>query len=282
MELNVPVTELRKRSIFLAAPCYGGMTTTIFTKSFGELCSTLTAYGVGFKTHFLMNESLIQRARNYCADEFLRSGCSHMLFIDADISFDANDVITMLAMMDDESPYDILGGPYAKKTLTSEKLILAVNKGLCDEDPNELEKYVGDFVFNPVEGTTSIQLGEPAEVSELGTGFMMIKRKVFEEMIKAYPEKAYLPDHVRTEAFDGSREIYAFFDCPIDPVSRRYLSEDYHFCQAARKIGLKCWLAPWFKILHQGSYIFGAGGLEYQAKLGTSPTASPELLKKKK
>ncbi|AGS81028.1 hypothetical protein [Caulobacter phage Cr30] len=282
MEINIEISKLRERSIFLALPCYGGNTAAVFTKSFGELCSTMTAYGIPFKTHFLMNESLVQRARNYCADEFLRSDCSHMLFIDADIAFDANDVLTMLALMGDDSEYDIVGGPYAKKCITWEKIKLAVDKGHADEDPNELEKFVGDFVFNPIEGTTEIKLSEPAEVAELGTGFMMIKRKVFEKMIEAYPEKAYLPDHVRTANFDGSREIYAFFDCPIDPVSRRYLSEDYHFTQAARKIGLKCWLCPWFKIQHFGSYLFGIGGLEGQARLGSNPTAEPELLKNKK
>ena len=49
-----------------------------------------------------------------------------------------------------------------------------------DEDPNQLEEYTGDFVFNP-SGTSEIKLTEPVEVLEIGTGFMLVKREVFEK-----------------------------------------------------------------------------------------------------
>ncbi len=93
----------------------------------------------------------------------------------------------------------------------------AVNKGVGDENPSDLERYVGDFVFNPIvdAGQTEIKLNEPAKVLEIGTGFMMIKRKVFDEYKAAYPQYSYKPDHVRTAAFDGTREIHAYFDCII-------------------------------------------------------------------
>jgi hypothetical protein len=131
------------------------------------------------------------------------------MFIDSDIGFNPNDVLSLLALQDDESPYDIIGGPYPKKCISWEKIVQAVNKGVGDENPNELEKYVGDFVFNPIvdAGQTEIKLNEPAKVLEIGTGFMMIKRKVFDEYKAAYPQYSYKPDHVRTAAFDGTREF---------------------------------------------------------------------------
>jgi hypothetical protein len=266
----------------VAIPAFGGQVHGIFAKSLAELSALCTSHGIRLSTYFLFNESLVQRARNYCVDEFMRSDNTHFMFIDADIGFNANDVISMLAMMSDDSPYDVLCGPYAKKCITWEKIKYAVDKGFADSNPAELDNFVGDYVFNPVSGTTSIQLNEPAEVSESGTGFMMIRRKTFEEFVKTHPEQSYKPDHVRTSAFDGSREITAFFDCPIDEHSKRYLSEDYYFCREVRKTGMKVWLCPWMKLQHAGSYIFGVGGLEWMAKLGTSPTADPEMLKNMK
>jgi hypothetical protein len=279
MELQIELSELRKRSIFLATPCYGGMCTGIFTKSVAELSALCAQHGIQLATYFLFNESLVQRARNYCADEFVRSGATHMMFIDADIGFNAQDVITMLALQSDESEYDVLCGPYAKKCISWEKIKMAVDKGFADEDPSKLDSFVGDYVFNPANGTTTISMNEPAEILEGGTGFMMIRRKTFEKFAETHPGQFYKPDHIRTAAFDGSREIVAYFDCPIDPDSKRYLSEDYYFCQEVRKSGMKVWLLPWMKLQHSGTYIFGSGGLEAMASLGVSPTADPGMLK---
>jgi hypothetical protein len=117
-------------------------------------------------------------------------------------------------------------------------------------------------------------LNEPVEVLEGGTGFMMIQRKAFEKYEAAYPEFKYLPDHVRSANFDGTREIMAYFDCVICPDSKRYLSEDYMFCQWARKAGIKVWMAPWMRLSHTGSYQFG-GSLVDLANIGAAATADP-------
>lgn len=281
MDIKVPIEELKKRKLFVAVPMYGGKCDGIFARSIADLSTLCTHYGIELRYYFLFNESLITRARNYAADEFMRSDCDHMMFIDSDIGFNANDVIGMLALQSDDSDYDVLCGPYPKKTISWEKVKVAVDKGFADENPNNLEKFVGDYVFNPANGTTSIQINEPVEVLESGTGFMMIKRSVFERFEKAYPEQKYLPDHVRTEHFDGTREIMAYFDTPICPDTKRYLSEDYMFCQWSRKAGMKVWLCPWIKLQHQGMMIFG-GSLADLAQLGVNPTADLAQLKKTK
>jgi len=281
MEISVPIEEMRKRSIFLAAPMYGGMCAGMFTKSVADLASICTANGITLRSYFLFNESLITRARNYCVDEFLRSDCTHMMFIDSDIGFNPHDVLALLALQSDDSDYDVLAGPYPKKCISWEKIKLAVDKGIADEDPNVLERFVGDYVFNPKNGGGSFRIDEPIEVSEVGTGFMMIRRSTFEKFRAAYPQYHYKPDHVRTEHFDGSREIMMYFQAEIEPESKRYLSEDYWFCHYLAKIGLKTWYCPWMKMQHVGSYIFG-GSLADLASIGASATADPTLLKKKK
>jgi hypothetical protein len=92
---------------------------------------------------------------------------------------------------------------------------------------------------------------------------------------------SYIPDHIRTKSFDGSREIMAYFDALIDPESKRYLSEDYMFCQWMTKIDVPTWLCPWMKLSHCGSYVFG-GSLPDLARLGASATADPEMIKNMK
>lgn len=281
MEIKISIDELRKKKLFVAVPMFAGQCAGLFCRSTNDLSALMAQYGIPLQYYYLFNESLITRARAYSVDEFLRSDATHMIFIDADIGFNAQDVLTFLAMMSDDSEYDILCGPYPKKCISWEKIKMAVDKGLADEDPNTLDKYVGDYVFNPVGGQASIPITEPIEVLESGTGFMMIRRATFEKFAAAYPEKSYKPDHVRTEHFDGSREIMMYFDCIIDPETKRYLSEDYFFCAMSRKAGMKVWLAPWVKLQHVGSYIFG-GSLADLASIGASATVSLDQLKKKK
>jgi len=280
-QVKVPVEVLRQRKLFLATPMYGGQCTGMFARSVADLAALCTQYGVQLQLYFLFNESLITRARNYCCDEFMRSGATHLMFIDSDIGFNPQDVIALLAIQDETSPYDVIGGPYPKKCISWEKIKMAVDKGVADEDPNRLEKFVGDYVFNPKSGQTQIPIGQPVEVSEIGTGFMMIRRRTFEKYAEAFPELSYKPDHVRTEHFDGSREIMAYFDCIIDPESKRYLSEDYMFCYNVQKMGGQVWFCPWMQLQHVGTYIFG-GSLADLASIGAAATADAGLLKRKK
>ena len=281
MEITIQIDELRKRKLFLAVPMYGGQCAGMFAKSVADLASICTSHGIEMRSYFLFNESLITRARNYCVDEFMRSDCTHMMFIDSDIGFDPRDVLAMLALQSDDSEYDVIAGPYPKKCISWEKIKLAVDKGIADDDPNILERYVGDYVFNPKGGGGQIRIDVPVEVSEVGTGFMMTRRKTFEKFVEAYPQYHYKPDHVRTEHFDGSREIMQYFQAEIDPKSKRYLSEDYWFCQKLIDIGAKIWYCPWMKLQHVGSYIFG-GSLADLASIGAPATADPALLKKGK
>jgi hypothetical protein len=267
MEIKVKIDELKKNKIFIATPMYGGMSHGMYTKSCLDLQMLMANYGVETKFSFLFNESLITRARNYLTDEFLRSDSTHLLFIDSDIHFNPQDVVALLAL-----DKDVIGAPYPKKSINWNNIAKAART-----NPNlpvsELENLVGDYVFNVVKGTQQFSVTEPLEVLEIGTGFMMIKREVFEKMEKAYPQLRYKPDHIGQKNFDGSRYIHAYFDTIIDTIdsatgggSDRYLSEDYMFCQLWRKIQGKIYLCPWMKTQHIGTYPF-TGNLPKIAEL---------------
>lgn len=281
MELTVDLSELRKRKIFVATPMYGGNCHGMYCKSTADLAKMGQAYGIDIKFFYLFNESLITRARNYCVDEFMRSDYTHLMFIDSDIGFDPNDVLTLAALMDPDAEEadrkDIMCGPYPKKTIAWEKIKMAVDKGFADENPGELERFVGDYVFNPAEGQTQVRIDEPVKVLEGGTGFMMVTKHAFEKFNEHYPDYSYRPDHVRTKHFDGSREIMMYFQALIDEKTKRYLSEDYMFCQWMQKVGVHTWMCPWMKLLHTGSYTFG-GSLVDLAQLGAAATADPDAI----
>ncbi|NBP16962.1 hypothetical protein EBU95_21710, partial [bacterium] len=236
MEISIKKEELRKKSIFVATPMYGGMNHGLYAKACLDLQALAIQYGITIKFSFLFNESLITRARNYLVDEFIhRSDCTHMLFLDADIHFNPNDVIALLAL-----DRDIIGGPYPKKAIKWKAVKKAMERN-PQIDASNLSKVTGDYVFNAVKGTDKFSVTEPLEVLEIGTGFMMIKREVFPKFEAAYPHLRYRPDHVGQSSFDGSRYIHAYFDTMIDTIdsatgggSDRYLSEDYMFCQLWR------------------------------------------------
>ena len=279
MQFELDIQKLRTKKLFIATPMYGGQCHGAYTKAITDLMILCTKYGIEAKLFFIFNESLVQRARNYLTDEFVRSGYDHMIFIDSDIHFEPQDVLVMMHFAASRDDMDVVCGPYPKKAISWEKIKVAVDKGYADKNPNQLEEFVGDFVFNPADGVTQFRIDEPIEVKESGTGFMLITREALHKYDKAFPTQSYKPDHVRTANFDGSREIMAYFDCVICPDTKRYLSEDYMFCQWMRKAGGKVWLLPWLRLKHAGSYIFG-GSLQALAAINVSPTAGDDVMKR--
>jgi len=289
MELSVKIEDLRKAKLFVATPMYGGMNVGLYMKSCLDLQAMCHQYGIEIRFSFLFNESLITRARNYLVDEFLRSNMTHLLFIDSDIQFNPQDVLALIGL-----DKDVIGAPYPKKSINWKNVYVAATKTYNPENPQSfdygrLEAVAGDYVFNPVPGTKSFRVNEPLEVMEIGTGFMMVKREVFDKFTAAYPKFNYKPDHLGQQNFDGSRYIHAYFDTVIDNgysfddvhrlmedaakganvqsdfnnllekeknASNRYLSEDYMFCQYWRKIGGEVWICPWMKTTHVGTYGF--------------------------
>lgn len=264
--VQITIEELQKVKLFVGMPMYGGMCNGLTARSLTELSMTCQKHGIEIYTHYLFNESLVQRARNYIADEFMRSQCTHLMFIDADIAFKADDVIAMIAynLKHPKCP-DIVAGVYPRKTIAWEKVDIAAKSGKI-ENANRLEDYAGDFVFNFKVGTTQMRVSEPTEVAETGTGFMLIPRHVFEKFDENYPEYRYTPDHLRSVHFDGKRQVTAYFHCEIDPETNRYLSEDYFFCRKMDKIGIKTTILPWIELMHIGTYIY-KGSVEKMAQM---------------
>jgi GT2 family glycosyltransferase len=112
-------------------------------------------------------------------------------------------------------------------------------------------------VVNLVGGVTETvgNINEPMEIDNGGTGFMLIKRNVFETLKPTVP--TYTNDMILiVDKNPVKKIIHEYFDTSIDEDTNRLLSEDYHFCKIARKAGFKVYAAPWANLTHSGTYNF--------------------------
>lgn len=156
-------------------------------------------------------DSLVSRARNILTRRFLESDCTHFLQIDSDLIFSREHVARIISH--DE---DIVGGFYPKKK---------------DGDI--------ELVFNSLEPQPPMDERRLTQVKYMGTGFLCVARGVFDEMIKHYGEEiAYVSDadNKTVEHDFWSVGVYKYPD-----GGRRYLSEDWYFCQRALDLGYKVW-----------------------------------------
>ena len=239
----------KKPKIFIATPMYGGMCAGFYTQSIIQLLTTCQANGVDAEFSFMFNESLITRARNSLTHTFLKTDCSHLMFIDSDIKFRAEDVIYMI-----RADKDILCGIYPKKEINWHSVKAAMDRGVPFD---QLKSHTGSFVVNLVNyaGEVTVPVNVPVEIFNGGTGFMLIKREVFGKLGESVP--SYSNDVVDLGGkMQQSEPIKEFFTTSIEPGTNRLLSEDYHFCRIWRESGGQVHAAPWCQLSHIGTYAF--------------------------
>ncbi len=246
------------KKIFIGTPCYGGMITADYFKSCLQLTALAATKKIEIQFGTIGNESLVTRARNTLVQLFMdEKKYSHLLFIDADIAFNPEIVFRMLDL-----DKEVVTGVYPRKTIDWRK----VKKRILDNNDITIpELHAASLEYNlNVKNPEKIEVKNGfIEVLDGATGFMLIKRQVFEKMAKAYPDLKFKSDqhlndpHDKTFNYhDTSDWNYAFFDTIIDPESKRYLSEDYAFCRLWQKIGGKVYADITSGMTHYGNYAF--------------------------
>lgn len=217
-------------NLSIGTPMYGGMCFAKYTQSM----LSLNEYFCKHKKHtlttiYLFNQSLITLARNTIVHKFLNhTNSSHLLFIDADMSFRTEDVIRML-----QYDKDVILGSYPLKDINFKNVL---NK------KNNLIDYSGVFNVTPV---NKISKKDPFEVQWGGCGFMLISRKTFKKMIP------------KTHYFIYNKEkVYKFFSSGKAEEDDKFLPEDFNFCYNFRKLGGKVFLDPLCQLTHFGNYEF--------------------------
>ena len=231
--------------IFIATPCFGGMVGQRYLVSTFALLQLGVDMGFKVTLDLLGYESLITRGRNTLVSRFLDTPtATHLLFIDADIGFNAEQVVRMLRF--DE---DVVAGMYPLKLLDWSS---GLNRAVSGES---LETAPLRYVGAPCEGEEAASQEGFVTATYAGTGFMLIKRQVFLRMMEAYPQLRYSAAH-NAAVPNQSPNQYALFDCMIEPESGVYLSEDYTFCQRWRALGGQVWLDTRSSLIHVGSHEF--------------------------
>ena len=238
---------MSKKSIMIATPMYGGMCTGHYVAGLIGTFNILREAGVTSFWAQLMNESLITRARNELAHLFLENpNLTHLMFIDADIHFPQTAVYELL-----EADKDIVCGIYPKKEIDWTNIGRAANAG-----KENLKDFGGAFVLNMVsQPDVEEYLHEGLmEVRHGGTGFMLIKREVFEKLKEHVP--TYRTSTVKDSEGNFVKPLtHEFFTTSIDETGC-LLSEDYYFCDLWRKHGGKIYANPFIKLEHVGTYVY--------------------------
>lgn len=255
-------------NVLIAMPCYGGQVHVECAKAVMNLREVLSNKGIRSEWFTLTSESLITRARNACVAYFLAKEFTHLLFIDSDIVFDANSVLRLL-----DKNKDISGCVYPMKKVDTSDVcnraldMLDWNKIKEDisngRDTNEVKEEAKKSLNHDKIHAKSLNYVVSADntavyeqgwlrVRECGTGFLMIKRNVFEDMMTKFPYLKYKNDGAQYDAMAPNMKdfFYLFFDCRC--IDGRYLSEDYAFCRLVRDIGYEIWVDTTACLTHIG------------------------------
>ena len=275
-QVQLSVDEIRKNKFFIATPCYGGQLNEPYFRSVIKMMTFFNGHQIPLAFGTIANESLVTRARNVLVAYFLASDYTHLMFIDADIEFQTEDILKLYA-----HKKDVVVGAYPKKGVAWDKIRSNLtdpankDKELSDRDMASFgSDYAINFKFVDKETKTIGVENGLIKLHDAGTGFMMISREAILKMIKAYPELKYNND-VNINNADLKDHFYALFDTMIDPVDRRYLSEDYTFCRRWQEIGGDVWLDPSISLNHYGHFCF-QGNPEAIISFGPQPEQKRE------
>jgi hypothetical protein len=222
-QVQVNVDFLRTTKVHIAMPCYGGMLTESTFMSFIKWANTARQLGIDWTLETMVNESLISRARNTLTAKFLEQPDStHLFFVDADIGWEPWHLLVLL-----NRDVDVIGGLYPMKTMPI--------------------KWVVNGFEGAEEGPDGFQ-----EVSKAGTGFLLMKRHVFDKMAAHPAVKPYKNDIGLDPKYD--KHLKTYFDTAVR--QGRYYSEDWTFCENWRDLGGRIWVDKRVLLRHSGSYVF--------------------------
>ena len=238
-----------KPFLIIGTPCYGGLV----AQGYMESIIALMRFGAeqNFDMTLAMNghDSLITRSRNKILTTFLDNhDATHLFFIDADISFKPAAVKRLL-----DFDQDVVAGMYPIKNIDWQRFKKDVKP---DMNETELREVGLNFVGTPLSKDQRDERDGFVTGSYAGTGFMMIKRRVLERMIVAYPETKFENSHMFPRVAKQSANQFALFDCIIDKKTNIYLSEDFAFCERWRALGGKIWLDTQSRLTHTGVYAY--------------------------
>jgi hypothetical protein len=233
--------------LVVATPCFGGQVSSIYASSIFQLQSALRAKSnVELKVLLRDGDALITRARANLVTQFLDDpSTTHFLFVDADIGFAPEQVFRLI-----ESGADVVAGVYPIKRVNWDKA-----KRVIETSRPNVSSAALDYVLEINDPDHVVVVKGFTRVRYAGTGFLMIRRHVFEKMCAAYTSLQFFREH-SLDTLAGSPNRFGLFECMIDPDSKTYLSEDFAFCKRWTDIGGEIWADLESRLDHVGPSVF--------------------------
>ena len=205
----------------------------------------------------LMKSSLVTQGRNLCVSAMFeeKTKYDYLLFIDSDIEFSFQLIMKLI-----QKDKDVIAYPYPLKAIDWNKLEKN-RKNREAKDPEKYSKYGYTWPIK-LENRESISVIDGvAEITHAPTGCMLIKKQVFEKMIKAFPNLKIDQPTIVNGKESTKPYYYNFFDTYHEPETKKYYGEDFGFCKRWAEVGGKC------HILVDEEYITHVGEYRYTGRL---------------
>jgi hypothetical protein len=202
----------------------------------------------------LLKSSLVTQGRNLCVANFLKdpTNYTHLLFIDSDIDFKFDTIMKMLKF-----DREVIATPYPMKHIHWDQIWDRFQKGKI-KNIEQLKRagHAFPIKLDNQKGKEIPVVDGVIEVSHAPTGCMLIKKQVFDKMIKAYPNDKIEQATIVNGLAVIDEYNYNFFDTIHDPETKKYYGEDFGFCKKWTAIGGKCYCYVSDDITHVGEYAY--------------------------
>ena len=246
-------SEASNPCLVIGTPCFGRQVTDVYVSSLLKLQMACQQRNIRLQLRLLGGDALITRVRQNILAYFLSEESStHLIFIDADIGFEPEQVFRLM-----DFNADMTAAVYPIKRIDWEKVT-----ALVEAKSTRLESAALSYMIQ-FENEQNVEVRDGfAKVRFAGTGFLMIRRQALLSMIQRYPELRYSHDHKPDDRLSGTDWRYALFNCMIDDATGVYLSEDFSFCRRWTDMGGEIWADLQSKLTH-------VGALSFRGDLGT-------------
>lgn len=203
-----------KKKVMLATPSYGP-TAPSYTFSIARSREALTNAGINSAYLLLQGMCHVDDARNAIVRHFLASDCTDLLFLDSDVDWEPEGIVHLA-----RRELELVGGVYPYRR----------------DGGDQMPARLMDRSMSAVDGLL--------EVDGLPTGFLKIKRSVFERMIGTVPKY-----------FDKLEPTHLFFDRPAPGDDMTRWGGDVDFCNRAKKLGFRIFADSEIRLGHVATVI---------------------------
>jgi|GEM_PF-431823 len=202
--------------VFLATPAYPGPVSAGYAKALHGTVWELARAGIPSELYILAEHCHVDDARNYCVRDFLRTTCTDLVFLDADVRWAPAELVRLLGY-----DRDVVGGAYRLKQEGMRYTVRFANEHLQAEPDGLLE------------------------VEHIATGFLRIRRAVLEKLA------AEAPHYGAEQGQFGLPLFPLIFERGLAEDNVR-VGGDFNFCRKWRAMGGRIYVDPELHFGHAG------------------------------